>query len=63
MNKEQIARLKEVQDKVDKKIIELDNELRTLKFCSLRNRITRFLLKSWMWILGYNGDSNDQRGD
>jgi hypothetical protein len=63
MNKEQIARLKEVQDKVDKKIIELDNELRTLKFCSLRNRITRFFLKSWMWILGYNGGSSDQRGD
>lgn len=57
MDKEQIARLKEVQAKVDKKIVELDNELRNLKFCSLKNRITRFLLKSWMWILGYNGDN------
>ena len=54
MNKEDMAHLKKMQDKVDKKIMELDSELRTLKLQNFRDRIRRFFLKVWMWMLGCN---------
>jgi len=58
MNKEQEKHLKEIQDKVNKKIAELDNELNAIKLQTFKDRIMRFFLKSWLWILGHKGKDN-----
>ena len=58
MNNEQRKHLKETQDNIDKKIMELDNELHIIKLQTFRDRIMKFFLKSWLWILGYKGKDN-----